>query len=105
MNTLKDKGIQECSICNQPFNFYEKFGNNAQPINNGRCCNNCNNHTVIPARLELFANRIDEQEFCKNYSSFYGEEITSLKQIEKTCFTGVELKEFVEHCITQKKNK
>jgi hypothetical protein len=26
-------------------------GNNAQPINDGRCCDGCNNSVVIPARF------------------------------------------------------
>ncbi|WP_299996577.1 hypothetical protein [uncultured Clostridium sp.] len=38
-----------CSICGKQFYGY---GNNAQPINNGRCCNECNNNVVLPKRLE-----------------------------------------------------
>jgi len=30
---------------------YWDQGNNAQPIDDGRCCNECNAHIVIPARL------------------------------------------------------
>jgi hypothetical protein len=37
-----------CSICKK---FYQGFGNNAQPINNGRCCDDCNADTVIPERI------------------------------------------------------
>ena len=37
-----------CSICNQTF---QGFGNNASPINNGRCCNTCNTK-VIEARFK-----------------------------------------------------
>ena len=37
-----------CSICNEDF---EGFGNNAEPINNGRCCDFCNMAVVIPTRL------------------------------------------------------
>lgn len=37
-----------CSIC---FRKYEGFGNNAQPINDGRCCDGCNG-LVILARLQ-----------------------------------------------------
>ena len=33
-------------------------GNNAQPVNDGRCCDDCNLKVVIPARLEiLFKNK------------------------------------------------
>jgi hypothetical protein len=37
-----------CSICKRPFYGY---GNNAQPVNNGRCCGECNDMVVIPARM------------------------------------------------------
>ena len=30
---------------------YWDQGNNAQPIDDGRCCNECNAHIVIPARM------------------------------------------------------
>ena len=39
-----------CSICNEK---YEGYGNNAQPINDGECCDMCNTD-VIYARLGLF---------------------------------------------------
>ena len=39
-----------CSICNNKIN--DKFGNNAEPVNNGRCCSDCNSTVVIPARIK-----------------------------------------------------
>ena len=39
---------QKCSICGEG---YWGFGNNAKPINSGRCCNDCNETKVIPARI------------------------------------------------------
>lgn len=39
-----------CSICKKP---YTGWGNNAQPVNDGRCCDDCNTTAVIPARLAL----------------------------------------------------
>ena len=33
----------KCSICGKLF---QGYGNNAQPINNGRCCNECNLQVV-----------------------------------------------------------
>jgi hypothetical protein len=39
-----------CSIC---YKKYVGFGNNAQPLNSGRCCNNCNSICVIPARWDI----------------------------------------------------
>lgn len=50
------KKKQYCSICGRVM--IEEFGNNAQPVNNGRCCNNCNFTVVIPARMRL-ANRLE----------------------------------------------
>ena len=39
----------KCSICK--YNDIGEYGNNAQPINDGECCNWCNNEFVIPRRL------------------------------------------------------
>lgn len=38
-----------CSICGKE---YEGYGNNAQPVNSGRCCNECNIKIVIPRRIQ-----------------------------------------------------
>ena len=43
--------------------------------------------------------KITDKEFCKMYTSFYGEEIDKVVQLVKSTFTGEELKEFIEHCI------
>ena len=40
--------IMVCSICGLPFT---EFGNNAQPVNTGRCCNLCNDLYVIPRKV------------------------------------------------------
>lgn len=45
----------KCSICGQP---YYGWGNNAQPVNAGRCCDVCNTTAVIPARLQLLFKRM-----------------------------------------------
>lgn len=45
-----------CSICSQPIKPEPHGwagGHNAQPVNNGRCCSNCNAHCVIPMRIAL----------------------------------------------------
>ena len=39
-----------CSICGKT---YEHWGNNAWPINEGRCCDKCNLDYVVPARIGL----------------------------------------------------
>ena len=43
----------KCSICGLPIPVKHGWaeGNNAEPINDGRCCDDCNNIYVIPARL------------------------------------------------------
>lgn len=38
----------KCSICNKS---YIGYGNNAEPINDKRCCDICNETIVIPMRL------------------------------------------------------
>lgn len=43
---MDDKHI--CSICGKEF---DGFGNNAEPVNDGLCCDKCNNDIVIPRRL------------------------------------------------------
>ena len=43
----------KCSICKEEIKAINGWteGNNAEPINNGRCCDTCNMEKVIPARL------------------------------------------------------
>lgn len=43
---MDDKHI--CSICGKKF---YGFGNNAEPVNDGICCDKCNQDVVIPRRL------------------------------------------------------
>jgi len=38
-----------CSVCKDQIK--DEYGNNAWPLNNGRCCDYCNAMRVIPARL------------------------------------------------------
>lgn len=39
-----------CCICRKPFDGY---GNNAEPVCSGSCCDECNMKEVIPARMEM----------------------------------------------------
>lgn len=41
-----------CSICGY---MYYGFGNNAEPVNHGRCCDTCNSTVVIPVRMNNIA--------------------------------------------------
>lgn len=46
--------IQLCSICKGPIAItYWGWcgGHNAAPVTNGRCCDQCNDTVVIPARI------------------------------------------------------
>lgn len=43
-----------CVLCNKPYNGY---GNNAQPVKDGRCCNDCNSKIIIPARIKNIMNK------------------------------------------------
>ena len=42
-----------CSICQGDIDAQGTWlrGHNAEPINSGRCCSDCNSTVVIPARL------------------------------------------------------
>ena len=42
--------MKQCCLCDD---FLSGDGNNAQPLNDGRCCYECNVVKVIPARLGL----------------------------------------------------
>jgi hypothetical protein len=55
MRQIMTKKQIKCSICGgkipvEPISKWAR-GNNAQPVNDGRCCNGCNALYVIPARL------------------------------------------------------
>ena len=42
--------MMKCSICTNKI--YTKYGHNAQPVNNGTCCDMCNQTIVIPTRIK-----------------------------------------------------
>lgn len=48
-----------CSICQDR---YEGYGNNAEPVNDGRCCDRCNWTVVIPARLNMIYHKPKESK-------------------------------------------
>ncbi len=51
----------KCCLCNEEIEIEPSgwdSGNNAQPLADGRCCNDCNTHKVIPARIdEMFKDK------------------------------------------------
>lgn len=50
---------QYCSICGKEF---EGYGNNAYPVNSGRCCDECNTSVVVPRRMQDYANKQKKKE-------------------------------------------
>nr|DAZ27140.1 MAG TPA: zinc-ribbon domain protein [Caudoviricetes sp.] len=65
---MNDKHV--CSICGKEFN---GFGNNAEPVNDGLCCDKCNDDIVIPRRLADFDKKksLDANEKVKNFLNGY----------------------------------
>jgi len=70
----------KCSICNKDIlgdivtdseglqKVVFSKGHNAQPINDGRCCDRCNNTKVIPARI-MNAYNYDKNTKDKNFNN------------------------------------
>lgn len=61
MNESKDEPLI-CSICAKPIPVKHgswKYGNNAEPINDGRCCDDCDWEVVIPARIRRMRARME----------------------------------------------
>jgi hypothetical protein len=55
----------KCSICKKEIPVKEggwSQGNNAEPVNDGRCCDDCNMSVVVPARLAELSGRQDAEE-------------------------------------------
>lgn len=55
-NTNADNDKTACDICNA---LYEGYGNNAKPLYNGRCCNQCN-RAVIIFRIGVATGQLDD---------------------------------------------
>lgn len=59
---LLTMGIEICSICGGPIEWVGpegskwKSGNNAEPVNSGRCCGPCDRTVVLEARFKQSAN-------------------------------------------------
>lgn len=62
-----------CCICKKPFDGY---GNNAEPVCSGSCCDECNMKEVIPARLKMLDNSSSEDidEAVLNETNEFGED-------------------------------
>lgn len=51
-----------CCICHQPI---EGYGNNAEPVCAGRCCDKCNYEVVIPERIAQIKKSANKEEALK----------------------------------------
>lgn len=54
-----------CSICHKPIPVEHGTwtkGHNAQPVNAGRCCWECNERIVVPARVRVIERQKQEQK-------------------------------------------
>ena len=56
-NLNENKESKICCICKKPF---EGYGNNAEPVCSGRCCDRCNIEKVIPMRFKMMKNDVKE---------------------------------------------
>ena len=56
LGIVRKRVKMNCSICKEDF---EGFGNNAQPVNDGVCCDDCN---MLVIRRRLFDMIIDKGE-------------------------------------------
>jgi len=63
----------DCSICKKPIevtSYGWAEGNNAEPINDGRCCDSCDTAYVIPARMEAIRTSSREELIHAEWSSY-----------------------------------
>ncbi len=51
--------MQKCSICGE---YFDGWGNNAWPINDGVCCDFCNMVEVLPARISTAYRKKEEDK-------------------------------------------
>ena len=58
---------KKCCICGREFN---GFGNNANPIREGNCCDYCNSRFVLPIRLSKLTQNKPTYEIAKNLEEF-----------------------------------
>jgi hypothetical protein len=68
-----------CSICFNDIPSVNGWdsGNNAAPVNHGRCCNTCDNNIVFPARLNMMMRGVSNETFV----AMQREQFESLRQV------------------------
>jgi hypothetical protein len=63
----------DCSICKEPIEVTGwgwAEGNNAEPVNDGRCCDSCDTAYVIPARMEALRTSSREELIHAEWSRY-----------------------------------
>lgn len=55
--------MEKCCLCGKEIKGY---GNNAEPLDSGRCCDDCNKDFVIPVRLSIMTNRDRSEQIAFN---------------------------------------
>lgn len=61
----------KCCLCGREI---EGYGNNAEPVKDGRCCDDCNDNVVLPVRIgwiKIENWRIEELTGYKPQTTFY----------------------------------
>lgn len=63
--------MKACSICQRQF---AGMGNNAQPVNDGRCCDECNREIVVRARIVITERKkfTPQQRFESDFGRYRG---------------------------------
>ena len=63
----------DCSICKEPIevtSYGWAEGSNAEPINDGRCCDTCDISVVLPARMEAIRTSSREELIHAEWSRY-----------------------------------
>ena len=77
----KKEKTTTCCLCKKR-EFNSRHGNNAQPIEDGLCCNECNKNIVVPVRmLQLFGEKID------NIDAFANQQVSIMQDMDKALTT------------------
>lgn len=69
MSETRMAPIGACSICGST---YTRFGHNAEPVNHGRCCDECNRNTVVPMRMIRISQGRDPRQVDTDIDSLDG---------------------------------
>lgn len=103
---MGDKHI--CSICGKEF---DGFGNNAEPVNDGICCDKCNNDIVIPRRMADLCNKKSVDVKKKKVESFLDDfykikfDMLLQEKMQEVAYLGNVSKEFIDKLFDENSRK